>query len=946
MNNIFKSLCVAGMLCAAGVADAQVKWPTITQTNKPWTRWWWEGSAVNKTDLTIVMQQYAKAGLGGLEIVPIYGVKGTEKQWLNFLSPEWMQMLDHTLSEGKKLNLGIDMANGTGWPFGGPWIHEDNAAKTINYKTYALTEGQTLHEKIVFQQEPLLRFAGQDKVKIEEVKNPVYSNSNLQALALDQIKFPGSFPATLVMAYSNDGQQINLTDKLNAAGDLNWTAPKGSWTIYALFQSLHGKMVERAAPGGEGYAMDHFSLKAIDHYLGKFDESFKGHDLSSLRAFFNDSYEVDDATGQASWTPDFLSEFQKRRGYDLRNYLPALFGKDKEELNSRVIYDYRLTVNDLIYENYTKAWHTWSAQKGKLVRNQAHGSPANILDLYGAIDIPETEGTELLRFKVASSAGNVTGKPLVSSESATWLDEHFVSTLGDVKQAIDNYFVGGINHVFYHGLNYSPANAPFPGWLFYASVHFQPANPFWNDFSTLNNYIAHCQSFLQNSAPDNDVLLYYPFTDIISKTGGALLKHFDAIDKEFKGTGFKENAETMIDHGFAFDYISDKQLLNVKTEGNELLTGKSKYKTIILPNSKLIPLETWQQLMKLASQGATILVYKGLPEDVPGMEKLSERQSAYKQSIASLHFISDGNVQKATVGNGQFVISNDVLQLLDYAHIRKETLAHDSLSYIRKKNENGCIYFIANKAVKAYEGWINLATNASSAIVYNPMSEKAGVAKTKQNSDGTLSIYVQMQKGESLLLQTASQTLTGNQYEYLKMAGNAVLIGGSWKLHFAEGGPVLPKDVVMQKLQSWTNLPGDEVKKFSGTASYTTSFAKPKGTAKKWLLDLGDVRDNAEVFLNGKKIATLIGPVFSVVIDANTLQQKNTLKINVANTMANRIIDMEKNHENYKVFYNINFPARKAANKGADGLFTAENWSPLPSGLLTNVTLTPMAIIK
>jgi hypothetical protein len=207
-------------------------------------------------------------------------------------------------------------------------------------------------------------------------------------------------------------------------------------------------------------------------------------------------------------------------------------------------------------------------------------------------------------------------------------------------------------------------------------------------------------------------------------------------------------------------------------------------------------------------------------------------------------------------------------------------------------------------------------------------------------------VFVQLQKGESVLLQTASKTLTGSPYEYLKPAGDAVTINGSWKLHFVEGGPALPKDVTMQQLQSWTNLPGEDVKKFSGTASYTISFAKPKGAAKKWQLDLGDVRDNAEVILNGKKIATLIGPVFSVVLDANLLQQKNTLQINVANTMANRIIDMEKNHENYKVFYNINFPARKPANKGADGLFTAENWSPLPSGLLGSVTLTPMAVTQ
>ncbi|MFI5129722.1 MAG: glycosyl hydrolase, partial [Chitinophagales bacterium] len=101
--------------------NAQIKWPAITKTMKPWTRWWWEGSAVNKADLTWNLQQYQKAGLGGVEITPIYGVSGSEKQFVDFLSPQWMQMLMHTLNESKRLGLGVDLANATGWPFGGPW---------------------------------------------------------------------------------------------------------------------------------------------------------------------------------------------------------------------------------------------------------------------------------------------------------------------------------------------------------------------------------------------------------------------------------------------------------------------------------------------------------------------------------------------------------------------------------------------------------------------------------------------------------------------------------------------------------------------------------------------------------------------------------------------------------------------------------------------------------
>ncbi len=142
-------------------------------------------------------------------------------------------------------------------------------------------------------------------------------------------------------------------------------------------------------------------------------------------------------------------------------------------------------------------WHQWAQEKGKIVRNQSHGSPANILDCYGVVDIPETEGNELLRFKFAVSAAHILNKPLASAEAATWLNEHFKSNLGDVKTAVDKYFLGGVNHIVYHGICYSPINDPWPGWLFYAAVHFQPIHPFWKDFGTLNSYVTRCQSFLQ-----------------------------------------------------------------------------------------------------------------------------------------------------------------------------------------------------------------------------------------------------------------------------------------------------------------------------------------------------------------------------------------------------------------------------------------------------------------
>jgi len=318
---------------------AQLKWPAVTQTTKPWTRWWWEGSAVNKTDLSWNLEQYQKAGLGGVEITPIYGVYGYEKQFINFLSPQWMQMLVHTLNESKRLGLGVDLANATGWPFGGPWVTDNDASKTIKWKRWSIKGGERFTSKIIYYDEGFVRTANNKRVSADSLLQPVSANKNLQALALDQIQFPAKLPLRSLMAYSNTTKQVlNLAAKVDTSGNLDWTAPgEGEWRVYGLFEGLHGKMVERAAPDGEGYAIDHFSATSAKNYFKRFDEAFKGYDISYLRGFFNDSYEVDDANGQANWTPQLLEEFKKRKGYDLQEYLPAFLGNDDSVINSRVI---------------------------------------------------------------------------------------------------------------------------------------------------------------------------------------------------------------------------------------------------------------------------------------------------------------------------------------------------------------------------------------------------------------------------------------------------------------------------------------------------------------------------------------------------------------------------------------------------------------------------------
>jgi len=935
LRRAFLALLFFASAVQAGEASSpEFTWPAVTRETKPWTRWWWMGSIVNPQDLTRQMQEYAKAGLGGLEITPIYGVKGYEDRFIRYLTPQWMDVLEHTLKEGGRLDLGIDMATGNGWPFGGPWVGADDACKNVAHRTFTLKAGESLAEPVVFMQRPMVRAIGR-RVDVSELKEPVGANEDLQALALEQVRFEKPLPLQVVMAYSDAGQILNLTDKVDADGKLNWAAPAGNWTIYAVFQGWHGKLVERAGPGGEGDVIDHFSRNALDEYLKRFDQAFAGRDIGSLRAFFNDSYEVDDAAGNADWTLRLFEEFRKRRGYDLRDHLPALFGRDAAEKNARVLCDYRETISDLLLDEFTIPWRRWAEGKSATTRNQAHGSPANVLDLYAASGIPETEGVDVLKFKAASSAAHVTGKRLASAEAATWLNEHFLGTLGDVKQAVDRFFLGGVNHICYHGTTFSPAGEPWPGWLFYASVHFGPTNSFWADFPTLNAYVTRCQSFLQQGKPDNDVLLYYPIYERWSQPGRGLLEHFDGHPA---GTPARDLGQALLDAGYAFDYVSDRQIRNLK------IIAETPYKAIVVPECRFLPVETFAGLLELARQGLAVIVHKDLPKDVPGWGDLDERRSAYGRLVSGLRFRQIDNAQGriATMGEGVVLVGNDVPYLLGLRSVAREPMVDSGLQFVRRREGENHIYWIVNTRDEPLDGWVPLATRPLSAVLFDPMSGRSGLAAQRGSKARGQEVYLQLAAHQSCIVRACRTAVRGPTYEYLKAQGSPIEVQGTWRVNFVAGGPELPAAVEVAKLGSWTEYGGEAVKKFSGTAVYTIELPRPEGNADVWLLDLGRVCESAKVTLNGGELGTLIGPPFQIAIPKERMRERNVLEIRVANLMANRVADLDRQGAAWKKFYNVNFAARLRENRGRDGLFNASHWPPRESGLIGPVALQPM----
>jgi hypothetical protein len=924
-------VCSGAALHVRTIRGAETDWPAITSPEtKAWTRWWWHGSAVTKADLTAVMEQYAAAGLGGLEITPIYGVRGGEREFIPYLSPQWVEMFDHVLREADRLGMRVDMSTGNGWPFGGNWVDADAACRNLVLETYEVAGGASLDRPVRSVQRPLVRAIGR-RVAIEDLREPLADNDDLQGMALEQVRFEKPLPLLALVACGPDGQRVNLTERVDAEGRLDWTAPDGDWTLYAAFLGWHGKMVERAGPGGEGHVIDHFSRPALDAYLKRFDDALAGRHAPAFRAYFNDSYEVDDAAGNSDATPGIFAEFRRRRGYDLRDHLPALAGRASRDENARVLCDYRETISDLLLDNFTKPWTEWARRHGALTRDQAHGSPASLLDLYAASDIPECEGRDRIAFITAASAAHVTGKPLVSAEACTWLDEHFLGTIGDAKQWCDDYFLGGVNHICYHGTCYSPPDEDWPGRLFYAALELQPTNPQWAHFKALNDYVARCQSFLQAGHPDDDVLVYYPIHDEWSRSGRTRLAHFNG---SAQGTPARRVGEQLLADGYLFAFLSDRQLQTVDViDGLVAPPGNLPTKAIVIPPCTTMPIESLRKLAALAAAGASIIAPRDWAPDVAGLADLDARRMEARALVARI--CQGAGFQTIPEGS----TAADALH--GVAH--REDLPRRGLSFIRRRHDNGYAYFIVNAADKRFDDWA-LVRKAGSAVLFNPLTGDAGLASVKAVENAGTMVRLQLEPGEACIVRTYDGSASGAAYPYVMPTGNSEPIAGRWKLEFTDGGPKLPAAIDTPTLTSWTEYGGDDVKRFSGVGRYAIQFARPAKAADAWLLDLGGVRESAAVRLNGEPLGTVFSPPFRMRIPTDQLRDANALEIDVANLMANRIADLDRRGVQWQRFYNVNIAPRRPENRGPGGVFSAARWTPRPSGLLGPVTLTPVAL--
>ena len=916
-----RELIVLCLLAAGGVMQAQ-QWPDTPVEARPGARWWWLGSAVDEKNLTYNLEEYARTGMGAVEITPIYGVQGNDANEIQFLSPRWMEMLKHTQTEGKRTGIEIDMNTGTGWPFGGPEVSIEDAATKAIFQTYEIEGGKEIEQDI----------------NVTDPKQQPFS------------------VLSRVMAYDEKGKCINLTAHVKK-DKLQWKAPAGKWKVIALYIGKTRQKVKRAAPGGEGYVMNHLSKKAVKNYLSRFDRAFKSSKTSYPHTFFNDSYEV----YQADWTDDFLEQFARRRGYKLEEHFPEFLDKNRPEVSRRIVSDYRETISDLLLENFSHQWTDWAHKNGSITRNQAHGSPGNLIDIYASVDIPECEGFGLSQFhikglrqdsltrkndsdismlKYASSAAHITGKPYTSSETFTWLTEHFRTSLSQCKPDMDLMFVSGVNHMFFHGTPYSPKEAEWPGWLFYATINMSPTNSIWRDAPAFFQYITRCQSFLQMGKPDNDFLVYLPVYDMWEEQPGRLLL-FDIHQMAKRAPKFIKTIHQITSNGYDVDYISDKYLQNTRYEGGNLRTeGGSNYKAIIVPAVKYMPEKVLAHLVSLAKQGATIVFMENYPKDVPGFGNLESRRNAFTKVQKQLPDISDFNQSiSSSFGKGHIITGTDYAATLGKCKVMPEEMKTNfGLQYIRRQHSTGHHYFISSLQDKGVDNWITLSVNEPTAMLFDPMTGEKGKAQTRIK-DGKLQVYLQLQSGESVIIQTFDHPVETQAWKYIQEQPVSLSLDHDWTLRFVQSTPAIEGTFAIDSPTSWTEINHPNAKINMGTGLYSLETVLPALNADDWILDLGDLRESARIRINGKEAGTVWAAPFRLKVGKYLQPGKNLIEIEVTNLPANRIAELDRQNVPWRKFKEINFVGLNYKKNKYD------SWEVLPSGLNGGVKLIPITTL-
>ena len=645
------------------------------------TRWWWFGGAVTPEEITRELTFMKQAGLRGAEIQPVYPIAMDDPargiRNLNYFSEEFLAVLRHAVREARRLALQLDFTLGSGWPYGGPFIPTNLAARRLR----VLSQDVVGPRDYSWDLTPHL--AGDDRV-VRVVATPVREDAVLDVAR------------SRVLA---DQPKPEVAQGVRRGSFLRTRVEEGTWRLMLFLDSPTGQLVKRPTIGMEGPVLDHHSREAMALFLraagDRVMNALAAEGAPPFHSVFCDSLEV----YGADWTKDFLTEFEKRRGYDLAPYLPALF-HDVGDVTPHVHHDAHLTLSELNLDYFFAPLVAWAEARGMKARIQAHGAPGDVMQAYGRAHIPEGENiflgdryqVNLRHRRLASSAAHLYGKPLASSETYTWLRTPlFVTTLEQMKPATDAVLLDGLNHIVNHGYSYSPPQAGEPGWSFYASTEANHTNTWWRHYPHLARYVQRTCALLQTGVAVNPVAVYLPVPDLFAQFGAGGLH----IDVEAEGLLDAGLLMGLRQAGYDFDMIHDHALAELaRVEAGELRAGTARYKVVIVPNARYMPPESAARLAELVRAGGHVIFVERLPEGAAGLRDREARSAQVRRELAGLSLVADRAAALARLGA---VLQPDfeiVGPSVEQAEARKAAI--ENVGFVHRRLGACDYYFVAN----------------------------------------------------------------------------------------------------------------------------------------------------------------------------------------------------------------------------------------------------------
>jgi alpha-L-rhamnosidase len=789
---------------------------------RPRTRYWWFGGAVTREELARELKGMKEQGLAGVEIQSVYDALPavTSHKPVDYASPDWADRVAMCIEEAAKLGMKVDLTPGSGWPYAGPWVNNEHAGQMLESETIS-------------------------------VKGPVKQMETFQTRG----------PGIAVTMRRNDNEPAQVVT--------NWqngfAIPEGKWLVTYFWAKRGGVGVhKRSNPRDKGPVLDHLSAQAMDFHLNHCVQpvldrvgKLSGSTFDSL---FIDSWEL----GKPTWTTDFLEQFRLRRGYDLTPYL-HLLNHTRTGVAGQVQWDYEQTLRDLIVERCYGELTRWSHQHGLRSRVQAHGSPSEWEDSYGMADIPEFE----MDFKVPSqevpigadsalAAAHAYGRPVVSCESFTWLTEHWRTTMHDLREQADAIFACGANQLVFHGYSYSPPEAGFPGWDFYASCEIDHNNPFWPYLRVLTDYFSRNSLLLRSGLPVADVAVY--------------------------GTQEFPQGSSLLS-----DRLTDRVLCQLaKMDGDRLTAGFGRYRVLIV-DTTVMPLETMEKIRGLVEDGSRVVALQ-LPSEVPTFKEHDVQTKRLREIVAGLFPEKPGVTARKIAKGAAYWVSRDALRsILQGCGIDPQLNSNEPhrVRWLHRRGPDYDLFLLHNpspensvhqrfsfRAQGCLEIW-NAHTGKTEPAAYRP-------------EGGRVAAEIEMGPKESrLVIIRRDKPATSLGLIPQKEPRQILDVKGPWSVTFQHIDGRKPFERPFAKLIDWTGI--DNLKHFAGTAIYRTQFNLSQAPHGKMLLDLGKTCDVASVAVNGKPTGTVFEIPFQVEVTGLVHIGENELVVKVANRAENAI---------------------------------------------------------